>query len=578
MRLSPALTLSTLLSTLLSMSAIAEPGPMGAASIRGLGGGALFLDKGQQDGLEAGVAIDVTRRGRVVGRCIVDAVADHHARCAFADPKALIGRVGDRVRFPRAPIDTTTAAATPRTPPPVLADDELAAAAAVVGTATLPKVAFKGSRRRGGGAIAHRLAITAGARGFGVVGGSGDTVFVRPSLDIAGRVGLGLLPGLYAQTALRLQGDALAPENERFRNSVPLEAYVWDASVGIAPGRSGLTATAGRFRPQRVPGATVVDGASLGLVSFGGALEVGAYGGLIPDPITTAPSLERVTVGSYFAVDTSPVKGVMVLPRGRVGLVTSPDLQRTRAEAEAQVQVLWENLVAVSGSLRAGLPGDTAIPTLDAARLDVDVTPGRALRARLGVRTIGTWAGDLDTGVVADGTTMLAPRAAHHGDAGVQWAVNDGLVVGATGALSADAETGDLRGLIGPEVSLPRLFGDVGGVSLGVFEEPGSGVSPWGRSGYLATTTRPLPELAPGLVWSVRGSVFEHAAATDTDGKVVLGGALRELLVMSAVSAPLSSWLSLSGRAHGLFTVVDVDGFGAVPVGAVADLALTARF
>jgi hypothetical protein len=79
-------------------------------------------------------------------------------------------------------------------------------------------------------------------------------------------------------------------------------------------------------------------------------------------------------------------------------------------------------------------------------------------------------------------------------------------------------------------------------------------------------------------VWSVRGSVFEHAAATDTDGKVALGGALRELLVMSAVSAPLSSWLSLSGRAHGVFAVVDVDGFGAVPVGAVADLALTARF
>jgi hypothetical protein len=93
---------------------------------------------------------------------------------------------------------------------------------------------------------------------------------------------------------------------------------------------------------------------------------------------------------------------------------------------------------------------------------------------------------------------------------------------------------------------------------------------------------RPLPELMPGLVWSVRGSAFEHAAAVDTDtdtvGKVVFGGALRELLVMSAVSAPLSPWLSVSGRAHGLFAVVDLDGFGATPVGAVADLAFTARF
>ena len=140
------------------------------------------------------------------------------------------------------------------------------------------------------------------------------------------------------------------------------------------------------------------------------------------------------------------------------------------------------------------------------------------------------------------------------------------------------AESGDLRGFVGPEVSLPRLFGDVGGLAVGAFEEPGSGASPWGRSGYVATTMRPLPEVAPGLVWSVRASLFEHAAATDVDGKVPLGGALREALVMSAVSAPLSTWLSVSGRAHGLFTVADLDGFGAVPVGAFADVALSARF
>jgi hypothetical protein len=315
---------------------------------------------------------------------------------------------------------------------------------------------------------------------------------------------------------------------------------------------------AGRFRRERVPGATVVDGASLGLVSFSGALEVGAYGGLIPDSIATAPSLDRVTVGSCFAVDISTVKGVMVLPRGRVGLVTSSDLQRTRAEAEGKVQVLWENLVAVSGSVRAGLPGDTASPTLDAARLDVDVTPGRALRARLGLRTIGAWTGHLDTGVIADRTTLL-------------WTVNDDLVIGATGALSADVESGDLRGLMGPELSLPRLCGDIGGLSVGTFEEPGSGASPWGRSGDVATTMRPLPERILGLIWSVQGSAFEHADATDIDGKVVFGGALRQLLVMSVVSTPLSPWLGVSGHAHNLFALVDVDGFGAIPVGTVAD-------
>lgn len=570
----------TLLSITLTMSTtvLAAPPSAGSATIRGLGGGALFLDKGARDGLATGANIDVTRRGRVVGRCTVDAVADHSARCTFSDPRTLTGRAGDRVRFPRVAVDASRDDVRPP-PPRVLGGAVLDEARATVDATTVPKVAFTRSRRRSG-AIANRLSITGRGQTFAVVG-DGDSVFVRPSLDIGGRVALGVLPGLYAQTALRLQGDVLAPPNERFRPGVPVEAYVWDASVGIAPGRGGLTATAGRFRPTRAPGMTVLDGASLGLVAFGGALEVGAFGGLIPDGITTAPSLDRVTVGSYFSVETSPWKGVLLLPRARVGLVTSPDLQRTRAEAEAQVQALWENLVAVGGSVRVGLPGDTAIPTLDAARLDVDVTPSRALRARVGVRTIGAIPGDLDSasgGVAADGTVFLATRAAHHGDVNVQWTITDSVVVSATGVVSADAETGDLRGLVGPEVSLPRLLGDVGGLSFGVYEEPATGASLWGRSAFVQATTRPLPELAPGLVWSVRTSVFDHAAASDIDGKVPLGGALREALVMTHATAPLSSWLSVQGRAWGLFEMVDVDGFGAVPVGTVVDLGLSATF
>jgi hypothetical protein len=305
---------------------------------------------------------------------------------------------------------------------------------------------------------------------------------------------------------------------------------------------------------------------------------VGAFGGLIPDPITTAPSLDRVTVGSWFSVETSPWKGVLLLPRGRIGLVTSPDLRQTRAEAEAQVQALWENLVAASGSVRVGLPGDTAVPALDAARLDIDVTPSRALRARVGLRTIGALPGDPDTGVVVDGTTLLPTRAAHHGDAAVQWSISDDVILGATAAVAADAETGDLRALVGPELALPRLGGDSFGLSLGLYEEPAAGDSLAGRSGFLQATTRPLPEWLPGLVWSVRTSVFEHAAATDTDGKVGLGGALREVLVMTQVVAPLSSWLSLHGRGHGLFAIVDTDGFGATPVGTFVDLGLSASF
>ena len=181
-------------------------------------------------------------------------------------------------------------------------------------------------------------------------------------------------------------------------------------------------------------------------------------------------------------------------------------------------------------------------------------------------------------GVSTEGTPFLSTRAAHHGDVNVQWTIGDSVVLGATGVVSADAETGDLRGLVGPELSLPRLLGDVGGFSFGLYEEPASGASLWGRSGFVQATTRPLPSFAPGLMWSLRTSVFDHAAATEVDGKVPLGGALREAMVMTHVTAPLSSWLSVNGRAWGLFDIVDVDGFGVVPVGSVVDLGLSATF
>ncbi len=555
-----------LCSLLVSTSTLAAPAKdVGSARVRYVGGGAIFLDRGHSDGVVIGSSIDIKSRGRVVGSCTVDAAAGHSARCAFADAKAKVPRVGERVVYPR--VSPTTEAPLPPPPPP-LDDDVLEDARATILAASMPKVAYTAKRATLPG-ITNRLDVGVRAQSWAVVGAN-DSVFVRPAVDVGARGVVPFVPGLYGSVAGRVRSDVIAPDSKRFRAEVPAELLVYEAMVGLQAGRGGITGSLGRFRPAKAPGVSLIDGASLGYVGFGGAVEVGAYGGLIPDLISIAPSADRVGGGAYFGLDSAPLPGLLVLPRARVGFLTSADLQRTRAEAEAQLQVLYNDVIAVGTSVKAALPGDTAVPVLDAARLNVDVMPTRTLRLRCGLRTVGPHDSDLDVGVVSDGSVVGAVRAAHHGDAGVQWLLNDLVVVGGSAAFAVDADSGSARALVGPELGLPRLFGDLGGISLGAYEEPGD---MWGRSAFVQSSTRPLTELLPQLTWAVRASYFEHQAANGVDD--VLSGALREALLMTSVDAPLTPWLSLRGRAQSFFDIVDLDGFGSTPVGLFVDVGLT---
>ncbi len=546
-------------------SLAAPPGvPSGTAHVRYVGGGAAFLDRGSRDGITAGAVTGLSRRGRRVGECVIEAVADHSAQCRFADGRVMPAHPGDVAVFPVVdPVDEA------RPSPPVrVPTGDLDAARALVLQASLPPVAYARSRRRGGVTVPSRASAAMGARVWATAGAP-DTTFVRPWIEAGVRRGLPVVPGLYASSSLRVVGDALAPAADRFRPSSPAELYVWDASIGIAPGAGPLVATLGRFRPTKAPGATTIDGALLGYSGFGGALEVGAYAGVVPDLVTLAPSAERIAAGAYFGVDSAPIRDVMLLPRLRLGLVSSGDLGRTRAEAEAQVQALWANVVSVGASARVAMPGDTALPTLDGARIDLEATPTPALRARAGWRTHGSYEGELDAGGVADGTVVPRVRAAHHGDAGLWWTAVPWLVLGGSGGVAVDAATATTRGFVGPEIALPLLFGGVGGLAFGAQEEPGT---LWGRSAWMQTNVRPLGADIP-VSWATRLSWFEHESAYRTVD--VLDGTLREAMVMTFIDAPILPGLAIRGRAQSLFDLADRDGFGATPTGLFFDVGVS---
>lgn len=519
---SPGLFALTLLLLFPSTEALA-----GTGRVSYVASGDAYLDVGSDDGLTQGGKVDLFRRRRKVGTCELVEVAPHHAVC-----RSERAAPGDRFALPAAPEKPRPKQ---RGRPTVPGQSELAERHKLLVAAPLEKVAYKRARRVGAPVWSARAA--AGIRQQ-VWANTSNDVFARPSLDGSARAGIGLFRGLYASGAFRLVGDVVAPNEQRFRPGEQLELYVWDAAVGIADGP--VVGAVGRFRPRKAPGMQLLDGVQAGLNAFGGALEVGAYAGAIPDLVTIAPSVDRLTAGAYFGLDLGAGDNLLVLPRARVGLVSTPDVATVRAEAEAQTQVLWRDLVSIGGSARVGTGGTAdPLPTLDAARVDADLVPWSALRLHAAWRYLAPLAVDFDA------VSKVPPvGGAHHGDLGASWQASPWLVVGGASGLGIDELSGEVRGWAGPEVGLPQAFGSLGGLQIGWLEELGF----WsGRSAYVSTTLAPFSVLRV----TTRASYFENEA---------VGDSVREAALMTFIDAPLLPWLSLRGRAHAQGALPSLDG------------------
>ncbi|MBI1947661.1 MAG: hypothetical protein HYS27_18380 [Deltaproteobacteria bacterium] len=490
--------------------------------------GAAFLDVGAQDGLTAGARLELVRRRAKVGACEVTGLAAHHATC-----KSDRASIGDRFSF--APAARTTAPAAVRPKLPDAATIE--AQRKLVDAAAPPKVTSPRQRRALGAVWGTRGSVGVRQQAWATLGHD-DAAYARTVLNGSARADIGFLPGLSAGGSLRLVADELQPAAARFRPGEPAELYVWEAAVVLDDGRGPLVARVGRFVPRKAPGATLLDGAQAGFRAFGGSLEVGAYGGVIPDLVTLRPSVDRLTTGVTLAFDSPLGKDLLLLPRARVALIATPDFTSMRAETEAQAQLLWGTLVAAGASVKAGLDARTVAPSFDAARVDVDVRPGDWLRVGAGYRYLGPPAQDFDA---AEGVPD-APGA-HHGDVSATWSTTPWLALGARAGVAGDAEYGELRGYAGPEVRLPQLLGGLGGLGVGYTEELGAFS---GRTGYVHADFAPFSVL----------SMWARAAYLETAGQ---GDPLREGALFTGLDAPLLPWLSLRARAHTLMALPAFD-------------------
>lgn len=426
----------------------------------------LYLDAGAADGLVAGQTLQLRHAGSAAGSCRVERVAKDRASCAGR------GAPGDwfELEGPRA-----VAAAPPaRTSPAPLPPAALAAQRSALDQAPFEKIDFRGapppaafSTRKTEVRISHATFASTDV-------GPWHQERIDARIDGAPAFGdFSVWADLSArQWTRRSEMISARPDD-------PTQLYIWEAALTRRGQPGALALSFGRLRPWSAPGSTILDGVQAGWRTAGGG-ELGVFGGVVPDPITLAPSISRGTVGGYFRLEkTGEAGSVLRLAREetRLAFVSSPELgQRLEAELLGQLWLIRD----LSGSVDARIgAGDRASPGgLDALRIDLGARPLSNFSFSGGYRFEGLSVPERD----GPGANPYG-GAAHHADLSAVWEPADWISLSAVSGLAVDLTSSFSRQYIGPEVGLPRLLGALGGVSVGYAQEGGwsSGQSAWAQ-------------------------------------------------------------------------------------------------
>lgn len=466
---------------------------------------AAFFDRGSADGVTVGQELTFTRGGKAAGKCTVAAVSDHFARCA-----TMALRVGDRVGVARG------VAAAPVAPAPLPSEAELLRRAASFDDATWRLRAFEGGRGLGAGA-ATRAELLVSHTTYGNLR-SGNGAFGVQRLDAA-VYDVELWRGLRASADVTVLNFSARPTTPNVGRPATRTEYqrspvllVRQLELSFRRADVPFFAAVGRTWLRGVTGLMVLDGAQAGW-RFGEGLELGAYGGLLPQAARLEVTPSQWAAGAFGRARFSSGTGAGAT-LGQLG-VRAGFAQREFAGEAAPVQ---RGEVTLTGQLWAGAKfdaatslefgfGDKMAPAaLDAARVDLGWRPTDAWRVVGGVRYRGLPL----TGLVEVGTVSPGQRALHS-DLGVQWRALEGLLLGVQGGFASDFDSRLLQARVGPELIVPSLARLPIGLALAYQEELG-----WvrGRHAYFQLNVAPL-----GLFRVLsRVSWFNQQRATGSEG------------------------------------------------------------
>lgn len=493
--------------------------------------GRAYLDRGRDEGLAVGAELALERRGQKAATCTVDSVGDHSATCVGAGV-----RLGDAFRArPRGASAQAAGEVGPDRAIPSVGEQTRVLAA--VQAAPVKLVAFGG----GPVMVAAQRGFTAEARLNDYSWFNGGSNFHQERADV-------LVRGAPLPLGLRLDVDASAVawthRPSRFLSPLTSTSQVWvrQAAVSSREPDRNITFALGRLWPYGAPGIAAMDGAQVGYRFGDGSLEAGAFGGGVPDPLTTAPTLQRTAFGGY-VMGRLGDRNMLLTHEARLSLMSAPEFG-SRFEGVERVHAFLFRTLDVGAEVRFGLGGAQAPWAVDAARLSADWRLGDTLRVDGALRYAGNEAIDLLTiGAAASGTRSL------HADASVSYSPTPWMTVTALGSGARDLEELVGRALFGAEVALPSTFGAAGGLSLGWIEERG-----WisGRAPYVQVNVQPWRALR-----LLSRLTYVDQAATSSVG---LGPVTEDLSLFVSAEYAVTRWLTARVLAAGRTQVPNFDG------------------
>ena len=430
-----------------------------------------FVNRGAFDGLEPGQALSFTRGGKPVGKCTVDAVADHFARCAGTGL-----RPGDRFAVGRV------AEKTPLGPGPLPTEVELARRAASLDTIQWKLRDFDTSAARASG-VGPRVEALFSHTTYGNAG-SANGPFGIQRFDAA-VYDVELWKGLRASADVTVLNFGARPTATRTVYQQSPVLLVRQLEFGFRRADLPFSASLGRTWLRAATGLLVIDGGQAAW-RFGEGFELGAYGGLLPDAARLTVTPSQWAAGAFGRVRFSTGTGAAATV-GQASLRagwSQRDVLGGRAEVSLAAS-LWKGQdFDGHASFEFGFGQSQAPGGLDAARLDLGWRPKDTVRLTGGVR----YRGMPTTGITELGTVSPGQQALH-ADLGAIVQLNEGLLLGGQAGLASDFTAGLLQARIGPELSMPHLLGLPVGLSVGYLEELG-----WlrGRHGYFQVNVAPL--------------------------------------------------------------------------------------
>jgi len=381
------------------------------------------------------------------------------------------------------------------------------------------KVGFTGVTSERQASLRGSLALSHAA--WAGVGGA--RAFHRERVDAGVRARDLFWDGFDLTGDLSAMGWTQRGARSRFRPNTDAQLYVWEASVRYRRPDAPVAFELGRIRPRFVPGLTRLDGAQIGWRPDP-TTEVGLFGGVLPDLVTSEPAWQRWTVGAYATTDVYPADEVVVSGTLRANyLRLLDDAQRFGTGAEVRAQV--------GGWLRLGSEISISLAMAPAVDLQLDhwsvdftLQPMNELSIFGSARHLGA-----DSSFGGFENLGLDPAGGTRADLGAQWQLVDWLDVGVNGGALHDAELDLTRGYVGPEVRFVQVFPGRTSLAVGYIGEV---EVQSGHTAYVQTTSLPMEGLR---IWARLAYTMEAEALPRP----------RELLLSTYGQWEALDWLAL---------------------------------